>query len=83
MWRALVLTFGRQATSGLDSVMGESVVCTLQHLARQGRLVMASVHSPSSHMVKRFTHLLVLTSDGRLAYHGPRDRVVQHFTAMG
>ena len=34
-------------------------------------------------LMQHFTHLLILTHDGRLAYHGPRAEGVAHFTSLG
>jgi ABC-type multidrug transport system ATPase subunit len=72
---------GRDA--GLDSVMAESVVATLSELAQKGRIIMTSMHCPSSNIMSRVTHILLLTHDGRLAYHGPKDSVTAHFIAQG
>jgi hypothetical protein len=57
--------------------MGEMVCLLLQQLACSApkRIVMAAVHSPSSKMFTMFTHLLILTSHGQLAYMGPRTEV--------
>lgn len=66
-----------EPTSGLDAVMGELVCVLLRQLALRvpKRIIMCSVHTPSSKMFRLFTHLLVLTSHGRLAYTGPREQV--------
>lgn len=73
------LSCGRQdePTSGLDAVMGEMVCLLLQQLACSApkRIVMAAIHTPSSKMFTMFTHLLILTSHGQLAYMGPRTEV--------
>jgi hypothetical protein len=39
------------------------------------RIIMAAIHTPSSKVFTMFTHLLVLTSYGELAYYGPRPKV--------
>lgn len=67
----------------LDSVMAESVVWSLSELRRKGKLVVASVHCPSSEMLHLFSHLLLLTGDGRLAFHGPMTDALKHFEALG
>ncbi len=66
--------------------MAESIFTTLHDLATQrGHLVMASAHCPSSTTFNLFTHLLLLTADGRLAYHGPcaSDEALAFFTGPG
>jgi hypothetical protein len=66
--------------------MAESIFQTLHDLAtKEGRLVMASAHCPSSATFNLFTHLLLLTADGRLAYHGPcaNDEALSYFTGPG
>lgn len=67
-----------EPTSGLDAVMGELVSLLLRGLASKDPrrlLVVSAMHTPSSKMFGLFTHLLILTSLGRLAYFGPRDQV--------
>jgi ABC-type multidrug transport system ATPase subunit len=63
--------------------MSRAVISLLSDLAAGGRMVLASVHCPSSDSMRMFTHVLLLTHDGRLAYHGPRSAAVANFTALG
>jgi ATP-binding cassette subfamily G (WHITE) protein 1 len=81
--RAPEIIFLDEPTSGLDSVMSESVVATLRELASGGRMVVTSIHCPSSDLMRYFTHLVLLTYDGRLAYHGERAKAVEHFQHLG
>ncbi len=62
---------------GLDSVMGELICLLLQTLATRPpkRIIIAAIHAPSSRLFMLFTHVTLLTSNGRLAYWGPRDEV--------
>jgi len=64
--------------------MGELICLLANRLARRPpqRIVMAALHSPSSRMYGMFTHILVLTSDGQLAYHGPRKDVSHSYTIL-
>ncbi len=39
---------------------------------------MASVHCPSSKTYHLFTHLLLLTCDGRMAYSGPAQEALDY-----
>jgi hypothetical protein len=52
-------------------VSSEVVLWSLSRVASAGTLVVASLHCPSSLLTRHFTHLLLLTCDGQLAYHGP------------
>lgn len=64
--------------------MSESIFATMKELTRnKGRIVMASVHTPSSEMCQQFTHVLLLTCDGRLAYHGRQDQAIKYFHGLG
>jgi ABC-type multidrug transport system ATPase subunit len=55
--------------------MAESVIRSLSSVAAGGAGVLASLHSPTSAMATFFTHAIVLTADGRLAYQGPYSHV--------
>jgi len=60
-----------EPTTSLDSVMAGHVVALLRQLALSRRiLVMATIHAPSSQIFSLFSHVLLLTNDGRLAFHG-------------
>lgn len=65
--------------------MSEAIVRLLSDLSRSdgGRIVLTCVHCPSSDLVGYFDSLLLLTHDGRLAYHGPRHAALQHFQSLG
>jgi hypothetical protein len=65
--------------------MAAAIVRLLFDLSRSdgGRIVMTCVHCPSSGLVTYFDSLLLLTHDGRLAYHGPRHAAVPHFQSLG
>lgn len=63
--------------------MAETVVSTLAQLASTGRIVVASLHCPSSDVMAHISHLMLLTYDGRVAYHGPRTEAVGHFVSAG
>eukprot|EP00388_Colpodella_angusta_P019903 GDKJ01049720.1.p1 GENE.GDKJ01049720.1~~GDKJ01049720.1.p1 ORF type:complete len:639 (+),score=92.38 GDKJ01049720.1:37-1953(+) len=71
-----------EPTSGLDSYMAASVVSLMRELAHSGRTVAATIHQPSADVFAMFDWLLLL-SEGRIAYHGPRDQVVAYFTSIG
>ncbi|XP_026411855.1 ABC transporter G family member 20-like [Papaver somniferum] len=58
-----------EPTSGLDSSSAFMVVKILQQIARTGRIVIMSVHQPSSRVVGLFDHLIFL-SQGETVYYG-------------
>lgn len=86
-------THARMSPTGLDSNMGALICLLLANLASNpsppqgsnGRIVLASIHGPSSRMLKAFSHLLVLTEHGgRVAYHGPTAQAEAFFSmALG
>lgn len=67
-----------EPTSSLDAVMANQIVSTLRSLADTGRIVLASIHQPSSKTFQLFTHVILLAS-GRLVYSGRRSEVVDYF----
>lgn len=69
--------------SGLDSVMAESIFDTMHALSQRGRIVMASVHSPSSDVCHLFSHVLLLTCHGQIAYHGQTNKAIDYFARLG
>ena len=79
------ILFLDEPTTSVDSVMAENIVVLLRHLAvTRGILVLATIHGPSSQIFRNFTHLLLLTNDGRLAFHGSvGDALVHAGTALG
>jgi len=77
------LIFLDEPTSGLDSVMAESMVMTCSDLARNGRIVISSIHGPNAEMMRNFTQVVLLTHDGHLAFHGPSKDAVKHLVEIG
>ncbi|XP_026447132.1 ABC transporter G family member 20-like isoform X2 [Papaver somniferum] len=64
-----ILLFMDEPTSGLDSSCAFMVVKVLQRIARSGRIVIMSVHQPSSRVVGLLDHLMFL-SQGEAVYYG-------------
>ncbi|XP_026452303.1 ABC transporter G family member 6-like [Papaver somniferum] len=64
-----ILLFLDEPTSGLDSSCAFMVVKVLQRIARSGRIVILSVHQPSSRVVGLLDHLMFL-SQGQTVYYG-------------
>ena len=74
-----------EPTSGLDSVMGEMICLLLHSLAMREpqRIIITALHSPSSRVFSLFTHLTLLSSDGQLAYWGPRRKILHFLKGLG
>ena len=76
------LLFVDEPTSGLDSFMAQTVVATLHNLSQQGKTILATIHQPSSEVYQMFDNIILL-SNGRLAYLGPREEAIPYFERIG
>lgn len=65
--------------------MGELICLLLQKLAARPpkRIIITAIHAPSSRLFMLFTHVTLLTSNGRLAYWGPREEMTAFFEHLG
>ncbi|KNC53584.1 ABC transporter [Thecamonas trahens ATCC 50062] len=72
-----------EPTSGLDSASAERLMADVAGLAaRDGVVVMCSIHQPSRAIVGLLDSLLVLVG-GRMAYMGPRSRLQEALVSGG
>jgi ABC-type multidrug transport system ATPase subunit/ABC-type multidrug transport system permease subunit len=71
-----------EPTSGLDSVASARLVRTLKAVAAQGKMVMCTIHQPSSTVFNMFDKLLLL-SEGRAIYYGPVNACIPYFNTIG
>ncbi|XP_021894239.1 ABC transporter G family member 15-like [Carica papaya] len=71
-----------EPTSGLDSASAFSVIQTLRNIARDGRVVISSIHQPSSEVFALFDDLFLLSS-GETVYFGEAKSAVQFFAEAG
>ncbi|KAG1660612.1 Protein white [Nymphon striatum] len=71
-----------EPTSGLDSFMAESVIDSLNNLARLGRTVICTIHQPSSQLFSKFDKLMLL-SNGRVAFFGSLTDAEVFFSQCG
>ena len=77
------ILFLDEPTSGLDSYAAETVVNSLNSLARaRNRVIIFSIHQPSSDIVQTFDDILLL-ADGRLMYYGQYSNSVDWFATFG
>ena len=66
-------------STGLDAFMARGVIETLKALAKEGRTVICTIHSPRSDMYDCFDRLLVLSSGGTVVYEGLREAMLTYF----
>lgn len=76
------LLFLDEPTSGLDSTTALRIIRLLQHLAHQGRAVMATIHQPSSRAFHMFDKLILL-SEGHSTYFGKARGAMAYFESIG
>ncbi|RZC91589.1 hypothetical protein C5167_027654 [Papaver somniferum] len=77
-----ILLFLDEATSGLDSSCAFMVVKVLQRIAQTGRIVIMSVHQPSSRVVSLIDHLIFL-SQGETVYYGSATNLSLYLSEFG
>ena len=71
-----------EPTSGLDSTAANALVQTLRSLADNGKTVIAVIHQPNQHVFSKFDDIL-LVSEGKQMYFGPRKDVRSHMESHG
>ena len=59
-----------EPTSGLSSRDSENIMDLLRELAFKGKLVITSVHQPSSEIFKMFDRMIILDRGGEMVYYG-------------
>ncbi len=64
------ILFVDEPTSGLSSTDSEIVVSLLKEQTLKGKLVVSTIHQPSSELFKQFDHLIVLDRGGYPVYSG-------------
>ena len=71
-----------EPTSGLDSITAESVIQLLQNQAKLGKMIIFTIHQPSSKIFKMFDRL-ILMSEGLFLYQGISSHSVKYLTNLG
>lgn len=61
-----------EPTTGLDSYNAALVVGVLKTLSKSGKIVVCSVHQPSSNLFKEFDSISLM-AEGRLLFHGSQE----------
>ncbi|XP_075230774.1 protein scarlet-like [Lycorma delicatula] len=77
------ILFCDEPTTGLDSYSASTVVNVLRQLASRGKVVICSIHQPSSDVFMLFNQLCLLLPGGHLAFHGDFPNCKAHFESLG
>ncbi|KAI8438128.1 hypothetical protein MSG28_010756 [Choristoneura fumiferana] len=67
-----------EPTTGLDSYSAALVVGILKQLAASGKIVICSVHQPSSDLFKEFNNI-ILMAEGKMLFHGTQEECRELF----
>ncbi|XP_053616952.1 protein white-like isoform X2 [Plodia interpunctella] len=70
-----------EPTTGLDSYNAFLVVESLRNLASSGRVVVCSVHQPSSDLFREFNSIMLM-AQGKLVFHGSHDECRELFKSV-
>ncbi|XP_017032891.1 ATP-binding cassette subfamily G member 4 isoform X1 [Drosophila kikkawai] len=76
------IMFFDEPTSGLDCVASYQVICHLQRLAHDGRIVVCVVHQPGSRLFQLFDDVVVL-AHGEVLYAGEQREMLNTFASSG
>jgi ATP-binding cassette subfamily G (WHITE) protein 1 len=71
-----------EPTSGLDTYTAYSVMNQLKNLAYNDRIVVSTIHQPSSDIFHLFDDILVL-HEGNIIYQGAMIDMIPYFTCLG
>ncbi|XP_049962124.1 protein scarlet-like [Schistocerca serialis cubense] len=71
-----------EPTTGLDSYNAQLMIQKLKSLAARGKIVICSVHQPSSEVFRFFDHLILL-AEGRVAFQGTLSEAAEFFKRLG
>ncbi|XP_025987882.2 ATP-binding cassette sub-family G member 1-like [Solenopsis invicta] len=71
-----------ESTTGLDEISSTQCIDVLQRLARFGRTVVCTIHTPSTRVFLKFDHVYIL-SNGQCVYRDSASNVVPFLQNMG
>lgn len=73
--------FCDEPTSGLDTFMAKNIVHTLKTMAARGRVILCTIHQPSSDIFAMFNQMLLL-AEGRTAFMGSQQQAMEFFSKL-
>ena len=76
------IIFLDEPTSGLDTYSAYSLVSNLKDLTNNGKTVIASIHQPSSDILRLFDDMIIL-NHGKIIYLGEVNNLVSYFSSIG
>ncbi|XP_045029361.1 ATP-binding cassette sub-family G member 1 isoform X2 [Daphnia magna] len=75
------ILFLDEPTSGLDSSSSLQCVGLLRNIAKSGRMVVTTIHQPSSRLLEHFDHLYIV-AEGSCMFQGPVQSLVPYLRTM-
>uniref|UniRef100_A0A914YIE6 ABC transporter domain-containing protein n=1 Tax=Panagrolaimus superbus TaxID=310955 RepID=A0A914YIE6_9BILA len=75
------IIFLDEPTTGLDAHMAQSLMHSLQKLAKDGRTIVCTIHQPSTSIFNSLDKVIFL-ADGQLAYLGPPKTILPFFDSL-
>ena len=76
------IIFLDEPTSGLDTYTAYSLVKSLKNITSTGRTVVATIHQPSSDLLRLFDDLIIL-NHGKIIFQGEVNNLVNYFSDIG
>lgn len=76
------IIFLDEPTSGLDIYSACKVIKVMKSLAQSGRIVLASIHQPSSEIFHLFNHAMFI-DNGNVVYDGEIKNIIPYFNSIG
>ena len=78
------LLLADEPTSGLDSFQAQQVIQLFKKLSQDKNIItVCTIHQPGSFIYSLFDDILLLTSEGKVAYFGPRNEAPHYFQNIG
>ncbi|NXY54276.1 ABCG2 protein, partial [Callaeas wilsoni] len=76
------ILFLDEPTTGLDASTANAVLLLLKRMSKQRKTIIFSIHQPRYSIFRLFDNLTLLAA-GRVLYHGPAQRAIEHFQSIG